>query len=753
MLIRMKEIKIAYIGTYPPYQCGIATFTRDLRDALSAGAAGSSIKINSSVIAVSGSVQDDDPPLPEAAFFISKELQKDYIEAAKFIDNSDIDICILQHEYGIFGGDSGTFILSLVRQLKIPLIVTFHTVLKNPSSVQKLILHELGKKAEKIVVMGHKAIDFLTTIYQLPAEKIKLIEHGVPSLKRTQNSRYKNCRIDRNLEGKKILFTFGLLSRNKGIETVIRALPKLVLKHPDVIYILLGKTHPNIIKNSGEEYRNYLKELVGKNNLEKYVIFDDRYVSNEELFDCLSTADIYIAPGVSEEQITSGTLSYAIGAGAAVVSTPYWHAQEILAGGRGKLFDSNDANGLAEILIQLLDNPSELERLRERANSYGQETTWPKIGCRYLELVLQSKTQKVYPGTGRNSPIDPETLPSFNLGHIKGLTDNTGILQHTKYGIPNFKEGYCLDDNARALLMSAVAYRQKKEQGVSGLIPVYLSFIHYMQNEDGTFKNFLTYSRQFKKEKGSDDSFGRAVWALGYLQRFPPKDAYQQLAREMFTKAFPHFEKITSLRGVAFTIIGICHYLHRFPNDEGMKRVLRQITEKIVHQYELEKDGDWHWFEPKMTYANGMIPLSLLHSVEIIKDKKTLRAAQESMTFLERTVFREGVLSLVGNENWYDKGGTPSQFAQQPIDAMAMVLMNYQAYRVTKDPVYIQRMHAYFMWFLGENDLGIPLYDPETGGCFDSLESYGLNQNQGAESTLAYLISHLTILLAHEAYE
>jgi glycosyltransferase involved in cell wall biosynthesis len=742
----MKKIKIAFIGNYVPRQCGIATFTRDLVESMLGNKIEKTVKAEGFVVAM-----NDEPrtyEYPEiVTYTIRQDSQRDYLEAVKYINISGADLCVLQHEFGIFGGDDGVYILSLVHRLKIPLIVTFHTVLKKPTYNQLTILKAIAEKAEKVVVMSKLAVDFLKKIYKIPEEKIALIEHGVPDFSYMERKQYKK---KLNLENRKSLLTFGLLSRDKGLETVINALPPVVEKHPEILYIILGKTHPAVARASGEEYRHYLYRLVEKHSLGKHVDFYDRYVTNEELFSYLSSIDLYITPYLNKAQITSGTLSYAVGAGAAVVSTPYWHARELLADGRGCLFGFGNVKELSKILLDLFDNPGKLAQLRKNALKFGCKTLWPEIGSRYLALAANIKEPGLKAPAKEDSIVNLALIPEFRLEHIKRLTDNTGILQHARYGVPDFNRGYCLDDNARALLMAVMAYRQKKSSEALDLIPVYLSFIQYMQNTDGTFKNFLTYSRQYQEEKGSNDSFGRAVWALGYLMRFPPRDAFFQLARDLFFKAFPYFEKIDSLRGIAYTIIGICHYLHRAPNDEGMKKILRQLTDKIIRQYEDEKDGNWHWFEPKMTYANGMLPLALFHSVEMFADEKTRLVAMESMDFLERTVLRQGYLSLVGSDNWYEKGETPSQFAQQPVDAMAMVQLAYQAYVVIRNPVYLRVMLAYFMWFLGENDLGIPIYDFETGGCFDGLERHGVNQNQGAESTLAYLISHLTVLLGYE---
>lgn len=742
----MKTFKIACIGNYVPRHCGIATFTRDLVEAMVKNTIKKDLRSEAYVVAMNDLNQTYDYP-KVVTYTIRQDHQRDYLAAVKYINYSEADICLLQHEFGIFGGDDGVYILSLIQRLRIPLVVTFHTVLEKPSYNQKVIVQKIAKKAEKVVVMSNLAIDFLTDIYQVPKEKIQLIEHGVPDFSYMQRKEYKKLL---KLENRKSLLTFGLLSKDKGIETVINALPRVIAKHPDIYYIVMGKTHPAVFRTSGEEYRNYLVRLVEKYHIRANVYFDDRYVSNEELFGYLNAADVYITPYLNKAQITSGTLSYAIGAGAAVVSTPYWHARELLAEGRGMLYNFGDSEALADILIRLFDNPAQLKELREKAYRAGSKTLWPEIGARYLELLSSTIPLALNGESKDEAIINPLVLPEFKLDHILRLTDKTGILQHATYGIPDFKEGYCLDDNARALLMTVMAYRQKKSMEALELIPIYLSYINYMQNNDGTFKNFLTYSRQFTEEVGSGDSFGRTIWALGYLLRFPPKDAYFQMAHAVFAKASPHFEKLTSLRGSASTIIGICHYLRRFPTDEGMNRILLQMTEKIVNQYRQERSGDWHWFEPKLSYDNAVIPLALFHSVEITRAEDTLQVAKESMEFLEKLCFKNGYLSLVGNEHWYERGGEQPRFAQQPIDAMAMVQLAYQASMITEDPRYIQLMSTSFMWFLGENEMGIPLYDFETDGCFDGLEHHGVNKNQGTESTLAYLISHLTVLLAHE---
>jgi hypothetical protein len=435
-----------------------------------------------------------------------------------------------------------------------------------------------------------------------------------------------------------------------------------------------------------------------------------------------------------------------------IISTPYWHAEELLAGGRGKLFDFHDSDALADIVLDLFDHPAKMRSIRKKAYDFGQKTLWPQTGLRYLDLIISTlkSREKPRPRLPRESVIDPLVLPDFNLKHVEKMTDDTGIIQHAQRTVPNRKDGYCTDDNARALLMSVMAYRQIKLPRALELIPVYLSFIHYMQNDDGTFRNFLSYDRKYLDERGSEDCFGRTIWALGYLIRFSFDDAYLQLAKTMFLQSAGHFKKLSSLRGMAFTLIGIAHYLHYAPDDQDMIRDLRELTARITGSYRESKSKGWDWFESRLTYANGILPLSLLHSQEIIPAPETLSTALRTMKFLEKSTFSRGHLSLVGSDNWQERGERASPYAQQPLDAMAMVLMACQAYTVLKDPAYINKLSAYFMWFLGENDLGMPVYDFESFGCCDGIEKHGLNANQGAESTLSYLIAHLTALLAHE---
>jgi glycosyltransferase involved in cell wall biosynthesis len=739
-------MKFAFIGTYPPRQCGIGTFTKNLRVSM-LGNINDDEPDESFVVALDNH-QDCGTYPKEVGMTIQQDSQTDYLEAAKYINLSGADVCILEHEFGIFGGQNGVYILPLLHRLEIPLIVTLHTILKKPSYNEKAVLREICKMADKIVVMSLKAIDFLIGIYKVKISKIAYIQHGVPDILFGKQK----VKKDFKLENKKVILTFGFLGRNKGIETVIKALPEIIKKHPDAIYIILGKTHPNVLQFSGEEYRISLMQLVSQLGMEDHVLFLNEFIEQKELFKYLSACDIYVTPYLNEAQITSGTLSYAIGVGAAVVSTPYWHAQELLDEGRGVLFKFNDYKKLAKVINKLFDNPEEIKKFRTKAFEYGRTITWPKTGKKYVELAEKLKQKKPVKTKLKEIRLDPLMLPPFTLEHVKRLTDDTGIIQHAKFGIPNLKDGYCLDDNARALLMVIMAYKQLKSNEALKLCPIYLSYIHYMQLDNGMFRNFLSFKREFLDDEGSEDSFGRAVWALGYLLGNPPNDAYYQSGSEIFFKAAQNFEKLSSLRSIAYTIMGISHYLSMNKNDENMIQVMTRLSKKIIDQYMNCRTDSWRWFENIMSYDNGIIPLGLLHAEMIIKGKKMKEVAFESMDFLTETCIKDNSLSIIGNQNWYEKGKDRSRFAQQPVDALAMVLMFRQAYLRTKEKAYLDKLYTCFMWFLGENDLRMNLYDFETNGCCDGLEKYGVNRNQGAESALAYLISHLTVLQAFEDY-
>jgi len=732
---------IAFIGNYSPRLCGIATFTTDLCEATA-----KQLGRRSNVFAVA--VNDTDQGYaypPRVEFTIQRNQQSDYYEAANFINASNADVACVQHEYGIYGGWDGIFILSLVSSLSVPVVVVLHTVLKTPTPNQKKIIQEMAQRASRLVVMSDLAVTLLQEVYAVPSGKIVKIYHGTPDFTALDNRRYKK-RFQ--VEGNQTLLTFGLLSPNKGIETVIKALPDLVREFPKLIYVVLGKTHPNVRKEYGEKYRTELVAQVDRLGLHEHVIFDDRFVSLEELCAWLLAADIYITPYLNEAQIVSGTLSYAVGAGTAIISTPYWHAQELLADGRGTLIGFADSASLTAALRDLLADKAKLKALRARTYRFGRQMRWEIVAEKYLKLFKTAAAAGKRPIVLKTPPLLLRE-PPFDLAHLMRLTDDTGLVQHAKYIVPDRRTGYCLDDNSRALMLCAWAFSLLGDEDAKKLITTYFSFTHFMQNPDGHFRNFMDYQRHFLDEVGSDDSFGRALWALGYVIWRPPRDAYRSLAFECFQKALPHVRGL-NLRGKSLAMLGLAAYLRCYQGDESVTAVLRECADYLLALYKEAAGDDWRWFEDIICYDNGIMPMALFQTYALLREDKYLQAATETLAFLEKNLIRDGRLSIIGSNGWYKRGGPRSQYDQQPIDATAMVLAYQSAYRVTQDKEYLKKMRLAFGWFLGENDMGMSLYDHETKGCADGLLPEGVSLNQGGESTVSFLTALLAMIEEYE---
>lgn len=737
-----KKLNVAFIGNYLPRICGIATFTSDLCNAVT-----ERLSDKSSIFAIALNDEGRIYDYPkEVIFSINQNRQKDYLDAANIINTSNAQVVCLQHEFGIFGGWDGIYILSLLSRLNVPLITTLHTVLQNPNANQKRIMSEIIQRSNNIVVMSRKSIELLKDVYNAPGEKIELILHGTPDFTSLDSSHYKK-RF--KLEGKKMILTFGLLAPNKGIETVIKSLPSVIKDFPDLTYVILGKTHPHVQKEQGERYRESLIKLVGKLNLRPYVIFDDRFVTIEELYAWLSASDIYITPYMNKAQVVSGTLSYAIGAGNAIISTPYWYAEEMLSGGRGYLFDFNDSEKLSEILRDLLMNEKKLKALQKKAYESGRQMTWKKISAKYAELLSKVSSEKKPVFSHYPKSTSVMGLPAFDLTHIKRLTDDTGMIQHAKYLVPDRSTGYCLDDNARAIMLAAWAASLLEDKEAEDLLSIYCSFVKYMQKEDGGFANFIDYKRNHLEEKGSDDSNGRAIWSLGFLIWRTKNEAYRSFAAEMIKKSFNIIPKL-NLRGKAFAALGIVCYLRIFNSDEQAYELLKKIINDLEGAYQKHAGDQWKWFEDILCYDNAIMPMSLFNAYSILKDEKLLKTAKESLAFLEKIVFKDGILSVVGSNGWFTKGGKKAQFDQQSIDAASMVMALQSAYRVTHDTGYLKKMKQAFDWFLGENDLGVPMYDMASKGCSDGLMQGGASMNQGAESTVSFLLALLAMMEEYE---
>jgi glycosyltransferase involved in cell wall biosynthesis len=731
-------MKIICIGNYPPRQCGIATFTENLVNAILDAAAIHAELLDLEIIAMNDCGQSYSYP-PVVKHVIRHNVMDDYIRMASYINHSGADICLLQHEFGIFGGESGLLLLSLLRRLKIPVISTFHTILQKPSFHQLEVMKMIAFYSFRIVIMNRLAINFLKDIYDVPCEKIACIEHGVPDF---EISKAKLLPVPAEWKNRRVMLTFGLIGRSKGIETAVRALPFIVKKHPEILYVILGKTHPHILRHAGEEYRSSLQQLVKNLNLEANVMLINDYVNELQLMSYLRSADLYVTPYLNKAQITSGTLSYAVSGGCAVISTPYWHAEELLADGRGYLFNFGDYHGLSEIVNQLLDQPEQLAILQEKAYNYGKTISWSLIGKAYLNLFISAILQ------GRNAQVPFNTrlkikYPDFSIAQLERLTDFTGLLQHARSSVPYYKAGYCLDDNARAIIVCLLAWNRSGDQIYLDLLNRYMAYLTHMQQKDGSYANFMTYDHLIIEEV-SDDTFGRVYWALGMLIQYAPLNSVSRLALELFEHSISQIDSLTHTRGFANCILGISHYLKRFPDQERYLMLLKKLADQLCDKYQFHRRKNWHWFDDKMTYDNGLLPAALYRAFEITGDPNYLEIADESRLFLESKCLKGNWLSLIGNRRWLHLDQDYEMFAQQPIDAMAVILLYESAWKATGNRDFIKKILWSFDWFFGKNDLNISLYDAETKGCHDGIEEFNINLNQGAESNIAYLISWLT---------
>lgn len=739
------EMKIIIIGNYPPRKCGIATYTENFVNSLYASInSDSTSNLQVEVIAMNDEGSSYNYP-PIVSKSIRENNVSDYQKVIEYINTGGFDYCHIQHEYGIFGGQNGLMVLRFIAQIKIPIGVTLHSVLKNPNYYQRQIIYAFGALANRIFVMNPLAIRILKSIYYVPEERISMIEHGVPHF--TPYNK-KEAKAVFGWENKNVLMTFGLLGRSKGIEIVLKALPEVCARFPDLIYIVLGKLHPHVMRQEGSVYIEELKKLAEENKIEKHVLFIDEYVDEDILKSYLKSADIYITPYLNEAQITSGTLSYALSAGTAIISTPYWHAVELLKEDRGYLFDFNDSEALRDILINLLSNPKLLKKYQKNAFNYGRKITWPIVGNMHL-TEFQSIINKRKKRQLSIEHILLYHLPEFSLEHLKRITDQTGIIQHARFIFPDYSMGYTTDDNARALLMSAMLYRYQASGEVQKLLTKFLAFLKYMQGPDGRFQNLVNYKKEITDGLFSEDAFGRAVWALGYTLRFSTDSMYFEFAKEMYLKASPHFLSLGSLRGIANTLIGVTHYLKIYPYDKQMLEIMKTLSARLENAFDENKEENWEWFENQLSYDNAVIPLALLSVSEFIEKQKYLFIAEKSMAFLESKILKEGRFSLIGNMKWMNKGEEKSDFSQQAIDALVLVLYYAKAFYLTKDREYIHKQRIAFSWFLGNNDVFIPLYDDQTKGCADGLFETGVNRNQGAESLMAWLISYLSYRMVH----
>jgi glycosyltransferase involved in cell wall biosynthesis len=732
--------RIAFIGDYLPRKCGIATFTADLRAALDSKYP----NVESFVAPVND--HDEGYDYPHEVRFEFREGDLDsYRRTADYLNFSNVDVVCLQHEYGIYGGPAGSFILALLRDLRIPVVTTLHTVLQEPDKQQKRVLKEIAVLSSRLVVMSERGCRMLQEVYDVSPDRIDVIPHGIPDLPFVDSNFYKD---QFGVEGKHVLLTFGLLSPNKGIENVLRALPEAVKKYPNLIYIILGATHPNLLRDHGEAYRLSLERLAQDLGIKRHVSFYNRFVDLEELTAFLGAADIYITPYLNAAQTTSGTLAYAFGSGKPVISTPYWHAQELLDDDRGVLVPFNDTPAMAHAILDLLGDDKKRNAMRKRAYLTGRDMTWSKAAEHYMSSFEEARRSPVNLSMRRlevrTLEEDRLELPAISLDHLQRLTDSTGIFQHAVHSFPDFSHGYCTDDNARALIFTVLLENLELEaKELTRLSEIYASTVNYAYNPDlKRFRNFMSFDRRWLEDAGSEDSHGRALWALGTCVGRSKNPGLQAWAAALFDSALPSVLDTKSPRTWAYALLGIFEYFRRFNGDRLAAQTRDTLTKRLIDLFDGCATEDWPWFEDVVSYANALLPHVLIlsgrwndnaHAFEIgLKSLRWLVSVQKS----PRGNFRP-----IGSNGFYKRGGTPAEFDQQPIEAHCTVSACLEAYRSTNDTTWHEEARLAFEWFLGRNDLGLPLYNAATGGCCDGLHTDRVNLNQGAESTLAYLMA------------
>jgi len=734
--------RVALLGNHLPRECGIATFTTDLSDAIAAA----DPNLDCFVVAMNDTAADYPYPA-RVRFEINEGDLASYRRAADFLNVNTVDVVCVQHEYGIFGGKAGSHLLALLRELRMPIVTTLHTILADPNPQQRLVMDEITQLSERIVVMSEHGAKLLRATHGVPNDKIDLIPHGTPNVPATGRSK------DRlGVEGRRVILTFGLLSPDKGIEHVIDALPAILARFPDAVYIVLGATHPHVKARHDEMYRIMLENRAKKLGVDSSVIFHNRFVSLAELTEFLAAADVYVTPSLNMDQIASGTLAYALAAGKAVVSTPYVYARELLADGRGIIVPCKDSQAIAREVSDLLGDDAKRLALRERGAAYVKNMMWPTVADHYLQSFERARTEHTdklrTSFQAQTLAKRPVALPELNLEHLRVMTDDTGMLQHASFSVPRYAEGYCIDDNARALLLMTLIDDDAAADDPSVLHILtarYLAFVSYAYNHDtGRFRNFMSYGRQWVEKSGSEDSHGRTLWALGAVVGRSRDPGRQSLGGDLFHAALPAVAKFTSPRAWAYALLGIDEYLKAFQGDSNVQSMRSQLGERLLDIYRRTSSGDWPWFEDCVTYSNARLSQALIVTGGWMQELEMIAAGTRSLEWLAKVQCSEdGYFTPIGSNGFYPRGETTAVFDQQPVEACAMVSACMEAHRVTGEIQWAEHARRAFSWFLGQNHLQHSLYDPSTGGCRDGLHADRPNENQGAEATLSFLLSLL----------
>lgn len=744
--------RIAMVGNYLPRRCGIATFTTDLCDAIHAEYGATEL------LALPVNDTEDGYTYPaRVRFELSEDNLASYRQAADFLNFSNIDLVCLQHEYGIFGGRAGGHILEVLRRLRMPVATTLHTVLREPNPDQRAVLEEIATLSDRMIVMSQHSADILQEVFRVPIDKIDLIPHGIPDLPFTDPNFYKD---GFGTEGKDVLLTFGLLSPNKGIENVIQALPRILSRHSNVIYMVAGATHPHILRREGDKYRVYLQKLAVDLGVEASVVFRNRFVSPEEMVELIGAADIYITPYKHKAQVVSGTLAYALGAGKAIISTPYLHAIELLDGERGVLVPFDDPQAIATKTLELLDNDTARHAMRKRAYLHARDMVWKRVAQKYMKSFERIYNDRLRNPRAtflaQNTEKSLDRLPAIKLDHLFRMTDHTGILEHAVFAVPNYPEGYTTDDNARALIV--IILLEQAGVGAPGgshdLASRYLGFLWLaLDPTTKRIRNCLSYERQWQEAEGSEDSHGRAVWALGTVLGRSKDAGWRGAAGRMFELALPAAIEFRSPRACAFALLGLQEYLDSFPGDRAALSGSDVLANRLLNSYRANRSDDWKWFENGLAYSNARLPQALIRAGMRAANNEMVSAGLEALDWLV-TIQRcevKGHFVPIGSQGFYSKKTEKARFDQQPVEACAVVSACLQAHRATGKGRWRKEAWSAMNWFLGDNDLQIALYDSTTGGCRDGLHPDRANENQGAESTLSFLMALLEMRSLEEA--
>ena len=735
--------RVAFIGNHLPRRCGIATFTHDLHAAVATVRP----DLHTGVVAMTDPGGSYDYPAAVIGE-VCDEVVADYAQAAKLLNAARFDVVCLQHEYGIFGGEAGRNIIELLSRLDMPVVTTLHTVLAQPTPAQHAVAHRIIDLSAKVVVMSRKGQALLRSVHHVPAGKIEVIPHGIPDFPFREPDQAKAAL---GFGGKSVILTFGLLSPSKGIETVIDAMPEIVRSCPNAVYVILGATHPNLVRDQGEAYRDSLKARVRTLGIENHVRFINQFVDQARLLEFISMCDVYVTPYLNEAQMTSGTLSYSFGLGKAVVSTPYWHAQELLSDGLGVLVPFGDSMAIGSQIASLLSDDARRNSIRRCAYAASRSMTWNRTATRYVaafESALQLGRPPRAPHRLSVEPIGKRhAVPELRTSHLLSMCDSTGLLQHAVHCIPDRSHGYCVDDNARALLFSCGLVDTGEPPIPDALTTSFAAFVQHAWNPDTRrFRNFMSYDRRWLEDQGSEDSHGRTLWALAEFSAKDSNPSRRQWAADLFQTALPVVESFTSPRAWAFTLLGLNAYCAQVAGEVLANRLRDLLGDRLLAALTACKTTDWVWFEDGLAYDNARLPQALLQTGVASGNPAQVEAALRSLRWLMAVqTTRVGNFRPIGTESFGQKRQHPQAFDQQCVEAAASVAACLTAWRIDQGPEWASGAMRSFDWFLGSNDHHLALVDTETGSCRDGLHADRANENRGAESVLSYLLALVEI--------